>query len=217
MSDSKYWYAAGAGILGAALDPAALKSRGRIERWGHRALIHHREDADEFYVVVNGKVEVDGPTTVRLRPGDLFGIREGETSPAFRAYDETTIVAVTRSQFDELVDSNGLLVSARARNGVRLVDVSIELPFDAIVGVDPALRLSNALYLAAKAKGERTGDVAKLPNLKPRHLGALSVLDRGAVVRAFNALLDESLIDSPAGALVIPSMERLLTTIEEKS
>ena len=37
---------------------AALRTEGRLERWGHQAQIHHANGTDEVYVVLGGSVYV---------------------------------------------------------------------------------------------------------------------------------------------------------------
>jgi hypothetical protein len=100
---------------------------------------------------------------------------------------------------------------------MRLSQLAIQLPLDAIVGVTPTGRLARVFDKVAVTNGEHEGDRAVLPNLKPRHLSNLSALDRDSTRRAFNALIDASLIESPAGALVVPSVSALGRFIEDES
>lgn len=211
MNDLDFWFATGVSLLDRdRVDSDRLLRDGRLERWGHRARIHHRGDGDELYVVVKGSVEVEGDSTVRLKPGDLFGLTNVEAEPRFRAFDETTIVAMERPDFESLTEDNGLILSTRMRDRLRLVEVKIELPFDVLIGRNPTGRLARSLAEVGRSLDDQGADRVSLPNLKPRHYSTLSALDRGTARRAFDRLMDQKLIESPTGRLVIPSIEALL-------
>jgi hypothetical protein len=144
----------------------------------------------------------------------MFGLTRSGGPPIFRAYDETELVAVDRARFEELVDDHGLLVKSRVRSGVRWKELSFKLPLEAIIGVGPLARVARVMKHVGDISRLGETDRVELPNLKPRHLSALAALDRDSASRAFDALVDISVVESPAGALVIPSFQALQNYIE---
>lgn len=211
MNDWDFWFATGTSLLDSdRVDAQRILESGRQERWGHRAPIHHRGEGEELYIVVSGGVDIEGDVLVRLRSGDLFGLTDRGAEPQFRAYDDTTIVALERDAFEEMVDAHGLLFSTRVRDKLRLVELAIELPFDALIQTGPVPRLARTLSEVSREHADLVGDRAVLPNLKARHYATLSALDRPTARRAFDALHEASLIESNGGELIVPSVQGLL-------
>lgn len=214
MHTPKLWYVKGLGLERAKTDLLGdIREKGRVERWGHRAEIHHRDEPSEVYVVLRGSIDVqDGAHDVvlRLRPGDVYG-ETGETDaePGHRArvqaFDDTTISALDRAKFDELTGSKlGRLVAPVGI--VRRQTVGV--PASMLLYTTPQRRLAKILLHLVETYGDVDDDHGRLSfGLKSRNLARVSGLAPRSVSDIFDAMQRERVVEVGRTELVIPSLD----------
>ena len=101
--------------LFAGLDDAALgrlrEESAEIEAPAGHVLVQPREPGTGLYVVVDGTVAVEyRDTTIELGPGEFFGelsllVEDASRSARVRAVTPVRCLAIGRTEFDELLDS----------------------------------------------------------------------------------------------------------------
>jgi len=101
--------------LFAGLDDAALErlreESAEIEAPAGHVLVQSREPGTGLYVVVDGTVAVEyRDTTIELGPGEFFGelsllVEDASRSARVRAVTPVRCLAIGRTEFDELLDS----------------------------------------------------------------------------------------------------------------
>jgi hypothetical protein len=194
----------------------ALKTEGRMERWGHGATIYHDPAQAELYMVLTGQVFVDDATpaaSLMLRRGDLFGgasphsaTEASKTStPLLKAFDETTLLAVDAERFRW--QTSEYLGHFQARTRLFGNGELIEVPVMPLLGTPPASRLAHVLLVLLDQQGRIEGDrgVFATP-LKPRALARLTGLDRQRVTLLLNLFREHQLIGLSGRDVVAPSL-----------
>lgn len=215
MHIPKLWYVKGLGLNRGDRDLVApIREVGRVERWGHRAEIHHRDEPSEVYVVLSGSLDLhDGAhdLALRLRPGDIYG-ETGEFDPAapaamVRAYDDTVISALERSTFDELVGQD--LTPMETQLGL-VRRQSLSVPASMLLYTTPKRRLAMVLLHLLEQYGDIRGDTGRMEvGLKTRNLAKVSGLAPRSVSDIFDAMQRDRVVECGRTELVIPSLETM--------
>lgn len=197
----------------------ALKTEGRLERWGHGAKIYHDPGAPELYMVMGGQVIVDDATpagALLLRRGDLFGGTEGQSlegatslqAPTLRAVDDTTLLALDADVFRGLTADHlgSLQVRSRLFGNSRL----LEVPVMPLLGTPPASRLARVLLHLIEVQGSVEGDrgIFGAP-LKGRILARLTGLDRSRIALLLDLFRANDLVRFTGRKAIAPSIEAL--------
>lgn len=205
----KVWYVSGLGLNQSGEVLGSLREQGRVERWGHRAEIRHREDPSEVYVVLRGSVDMrDGAHQIdlRLRPGDVFGeTGESASNSVIVAYDDTDIAAVDRRTFDETAGAAlGTLIT---RAGL-VRRQRVEVPASMLLYTPPQPRLAKVLLHLVETYGDLNDDTGRLGfSLHTRGLARVSGLARRSVSDIFDAMQREHIVEVGRTEIVIPSIE----------
>lgn len=210
----KLWYIRGLDLFTDASEDLyeELRDQGRIERWGHRAQIAHREEPGELQIVLRGRIELrDGATatTLRLNTGDVYGDTGGGQSDdaQLRAYDDTVVVALSRPDFEELAaEQLGYLQTqigiVRRRN--------LAVPVSTLLYTTPERRLAKVLTHIIETYGTVREDEGRLDaSPKARNLARLSGLADPTVSDIFDAMRRDRIVEVGKTELVIPSLDRM--------
>ena len=212
MDTPKLWYIRGVDLFRD--NPQLvdeLRSEGRLERWGHRAQIAHREEPGEIHVVMNGDVELYDPfyeTSLRLGRSGLFGViaeRSGETR--LKALDDTIIAALPRPRFDELAGRS--LGRMEANLGI-VRRRRLAVPVSMLLYTPPRSRLARVLVHLIEEYGvvdDETGILEMVPNHKT--LARLSGLADRTVSDIFETLTKDRVIEVGSTKLVVPSLDEV--------
>ncbi len=202
-----------------------LRQRGRMERWGHRAVIDHDPASMALYVLLDGNVyvrELDRAGRVKLKPGDVFGalaappdfyeedalVASSPDSDLLLAHDDTTLVSLDRGVFDEVAARHLGTTSASMRSlrGSTAVDV----PVNPLLYTSPVKRFAKALLHLAETQGVIDGDSAAIDvPMRSRAFASLLGLDTERLTRALQHLEVRGAIGVEGRRLIIPSLERL--------
>ena len=141
-----------------------LRSEGRVERWGHHAQIHHAPGSGDVYVVLKGSVSIwklpsSGGRAARLKPGDVFGAlgapMDDVARPLVQAFDDTTLVAFEREQFNEQIARHIGTIKLSSKRLRR--NKGVEMPLRPLLYTSPAhTQWPRCSCIWARAKAART-------------------------------------------------------------
>jgi CRP-like cAMP-binding protein len=210
----KYWYVKGLDLQHAQGDvTAAIREAGRLERWGHRARIFHRDEPDEVYVVLEGSIDLhDGAHDValRLKPGDVYGetgIEETTGHEHVRAYDDTLLAALPRDVFEQI--TQGSLGDLEVQFGL-MRRLNLAVPVRLLLYTPPRRRIARVLLHVAEEHGDLEDDTAKVGfGLRTRNLARVSGLAQHTVSDIFDSMQREHVVEVGRTQLVIPSLEQI--------
>lgn len=214
MDIPKLWYVRGLGLSRGQRELlGTAREAGRVERWGHRAQIRHRDEPSEVYIVLGGSIDLhDGAhdLALRLRVGDIYGEtgQPGDDDDAeVRAYDDTVIAALDRASFDELVGQ--ALAPLETQLGL-VRRQSLSVPASMILYTTPKRRLAKVLLHLLEQYGTIRGDTGRLEaTLKSRNLARVSGLAPRSVSDIFDAMQRDRIVEVGRTELVIPSLETM--------
>ncbi len=222
MHSPKLWYVRGLGLDKHSKVVATLAEDGRVERWGHRARVSHREDPGEVHIVLSGALDLrDGAHDVgiRLRPGDVFGETGHESvrgDSGIIAYDDTRLVAVHRSLFDDT--ARDALGSMTARTKL-MRGRTLMVPASMLVYTAPEPRLARVILHLVERYGRVEGDRASLDvAVHSRVLARMSGLAHRAASDIFDSMQRRQFVEVGRNGLWVPSVEglRAVVTGEEE-
>jgi CRP-like cAMP-binding protein len=208
----KLWYIRGLPLFSGDSDLAErLRTVGRVERWGHRAAIAHREDPTEVQVILSGHVELaDGlhDAVTRLSPGDVFGeLGDSSAESILRAYDNVLIASLRRTAFEEQTkDRLGELATIVGFVRRR----SLSVPVASLLYTTPRRRIAGVLLHFVESAGSLEDDRGELDFVPSnRSLARLSGLADPTVSDIVNAYSRDRVVEVGRTNLVIPSLERI--------
>jgi CRP-like cAMP-binding protein len=210
----KYWYVKGLDLNGTSADVVTeIRDVGRMERWGHRARVHHRDEPDEVYVVLEGGVRLhDGAhdVTLRLKPGDVYGetgLQEHPTHELVRAHDDTVLAALDRDAFEKI--TTGQIGELQTQIGL-VRRQSLAVPATLLLYTAPKQRVARVLLHLVEEYGaveEESGLVDF--GLRTRNLARLTGLAQHTVSDIFDTMQRERVVEVGRTELVIPSLDQI--------
>lgn len=221
MYASELWYFRRLGINSRLPDDVLneLKKQGHIERWGHRAKIHHEHDDDDIYVILGGNVFIENESAqgqTRLQSGDIYGqtglhaasLRENKgKNSSLTAFDDTTLCGVSQDTFREI--TCGHIGNIETLIGGWLSNRSVvTIPIMPLLCTSPASRVARVLLHLAETHGEIVNDTAQFAaTLKPAQIGRLIGLDAAHVRVLLMHFVTEGIVTVSGKKVQIPSVE----------
>ena len=216
MHDPSLWYIRQLGLTRRVPSDIAaeLRKLGRLERWGHRAIVTRRPS--DIVVIMSGGMDLnDGAhrDLVRLKPGDLFGDNgKGADGDVLRAFDDTTVLRLDRDAFDTIVSDHlgtfGTTVGLRKRK-------NLSIPVSELLYRPSIPRIARGLELLSEAYGEVSGGRAEVPILlKPRHIAELTGVAAPRTRKILEMLEGDRLIEVGRNGLVVPDVSSLALLVD---
>lgn len=221
MYVSELWFFRRLGINTRLPEPVLreLKSQGHIEKWGHRAKIHHEQDDDNVYIILGGNVFLDDGVSqaqTRLKIGDIYGqtrvveaSNAGATAQNRRliAFDETTLCGIPQDAFREITREHIGSVET-AMGGWLSTRSIITIPIMPLLCTSAASRVARVLMHLAETYGHIEKDAATFPAmLKPAQIGRLIGLDAAHVRMLLMNFIAEGIVVVTGKKVEIPSVE----------
>ena len=199
----------------------ALRTQGRVERWGHQAEIFHDATDQRVYVILQGGAYVHDPKVgqrVRLRAGDAFGglapddiLNETDDAAHRRklyAFDDTLVASVPRGLFEDLTSPH--LPTIEAQVGARFNRRTYAVPISPILYADPEARFAQVFLHLAQEHGQTQGGTAQLSfPYKPWKIAPLLGVDKPYSKALAQDFMRRGLIESSPQSILIPSVEAL--------
>lgn len=229
MGESKFWYLRRLNVgdrLPADVQ-AELRSRARLERWGHHADIFRGPADSGVSIVLKGRVwlqDHEGAPAVSLLQGDIFGRTDTQVPSAeldLRAHDDTLLAVLSRDEFQQLVVPHLGELSTRVGRFRKRRDLWV--PVKPLLFTASGARLAKVLLHLIETEGVRgeTEGFARLEmKLRARSLAKLSAVDPTTVRRELEALeLNNILKRSNDGASIwdVEILERVAGTGDVRS
>lgn len=212
MDTSTFWYIQGLDLFANRPDLRdEIRREGRLERWGHRANISHREEPGEVHVIVDGRVQLYDPyhdTTLKLGRSALFGVTaSGSPDTNLHALDDTVIAALPRKRFDELTSMS--LGTLDTQVGI-VRRQRLSVPVSLLLYTQPRSRLAGVIVHLIEEYGsldDQAGALAIAP--RTRTFARLSGLADRTVSDIFEEMTKEKVIEVGTTSLVVPNLEQI--------
>lgn len=201
-----------------------LKTKGRLERWGHNAQIFHDEDDGRVYMVLGGGVFIHDGTSaqrVKLRPGDAFGVLSTHSAPEIlpagadprlrrhlEAFDDTLLVSVERDVFQDLIQPHlGLIEASIGRLRQKR---TYRVPISPLLYTTPTSRFARTMLHLIESQGRVEGDRGELEfPFEPHQIAPLLGVDKPRSQAVAEALMRRGVIQNEPTRILTPSLEEL--------
>jgi CRP/FNR family cyclic AMP-dependent transcriptional regulator len=169
-------------------------------------VFHQGDPGESLFVIAQGLVNVyviseDGDEMVlaNLRPPDTFGelavIDGGPRSASARAIEPTTLLALTRSSFMEMIRESPLIADALHASLGTLLRRVLQQASD-LVFLDLAGRVAKLLVSLAEERGEKSDDGILLDlRMSQSHLAGMVGGSRPSVNQILRSFQDRGYLD----------------------
>jgi CRP/FNR family cyclic AMP-dependent transcriptional regulator len=195
------------------LEPIQERTITRSFRRGD-IIFHQGDPGESLFVIAEGLVNVyvlseDGEEMVlaSLRPPDTFGelavIDRGSRSACARAIESTTLLALTRASFMEMIRENPTIADALHSSLGALLRRLLQQASD-LVFLDLAGRVAKLLVTLAEERGERSGDSILLDlRLSQSHLAGMVGGSRPSVNQILRSFQDRGYLEMEGRKIVV--------------